>query len=93
MNMASVICIGVVAGFLEVILLSKFIQGIIAGNLFRSILLLMGKLVVLAVSFIIVILLDPQKLWISGLSVVVVLLVGSAVLALKRTRGKKGGIT
>ena len=84
--MVIVIFIGILTGLLEVLLLSKFIKELLNGKLLKSVLLLTAKVVVLAVNFIIVIMLDSEKIWISGLSVVVILIIGSAVLAFQKAK-------
>ena len=89
MQYAVVIVIGLVAGTIELYLLSKFIKAIFSADIRSGFLLVPAKLIVLMIALAVDFFVAPQLLWLAGSAIVLPLIVGAIYSGIKGMNGKK----
>ncbi len=89
MQYAFVILIGLLAGTVELYLLSKFIKALLSADVRSGILLIPAKLGVLALAIAVDFFVAPKLLWLAGSAIVLPLIVGAVYSFIKGVYGKK----
>ena len=71
-----IVAVGLAAGVAELLLLGRFVQALLKGDVMKGAVMIPIKLLVLAVGLLPALIMEPELLWLSGVCIAAPLVVG-----------------